>query len=162
MKPDVLNNVGKREDDSAREVATNNNCCSHDCDLSIKFIQYPSLYNHIPERIGCILDLWDFTNEINWDEVSSCLYINIKEKYKQSYSLPLFEIKIFAKKISRFLLINDIQNYYMTIEICKGKYSENKDCKIVYRDFVTPNNTIDVEALIDFVYMLPILLRNNA
>jgi hypothetical protein len=156
MKPNVLDNVGKREQNSAQILA--NNSCSQDWDFSVRFIQQPTLYNHIPERIGRILGFFDFAN-VNWNEDSSCLYIKIKDEYKRPYNLPLFEIKKIAKKISRFLLIKDIQNYYLTIEIYKGKYSAGSDRKIVYRDFVTPNNTIDVKALIDFIYLLPVQFK---
>lgn len=157
MRPAILDELSTNEQNCAHELAKK--ICSKDYDLCIRFIQHPILYNHIPERIGCILDMYDFSNDINWNEKSSILYIDIKDEYKQSHYIPLHKIKKFAKKIGKFFLLNNISNFYMNIEIYKGKCSESTDCKIVYRDYITANNTIDVKALIGFVYTLPILFN---
>lgn len=157
MKHDILDSLSKREQINAQQLV--NNSCSDVWDLSVKFIQQPALFNHVPERVGCIINKYDFTDELKWDEASCCIYVKIKDEYKKQYKIQLLKVKRFTKKISNFFLLKRISNFYMIIEVYLGKYSENSECKMVYRDYITSNNTINVKTLVDFIYELPILLR---
>ena len=157
MRPALLDSIGENKPDCAKIVA--NTCNSNDWDLSIIFIQRPTLFDYVPERVGCIMDMYDFTDEICWDEESCCLFVKIKDEYKKPYNFQLLKIKKFAKKIGRFFLLSRISKFYMSIEVYKGKYTKDSDCEMIYSDFVTSNDTINVKALVDFIYKLPVLLK---
>lgn len=159
MRPEIMDNKDFIEVYCADNTVDDSTSCSTNSDFSIKFVQYNTSFSQIPQRIGRIIDLYDFADEIVCDEKTSCLLVKIKDKYKQQFQFPLLKIKRLANRLSRFLQYVGTSDSFIAIEIYKGNCLVKPNNEMVYNDFVTPYFTIDVSKLATFVYMLPILFK---
>ncbi len=159
MKPEILDDKEFIENYCANTIIDDSTFYLPNFDLSIKFVQHDCSFKQITKRIGRIIDLYDYTDEIYCREELSCLLVTIKDEYKQSFSFPLLKIKRLANSLNRFLQYVGSPDSYIAIEVHRGNCLGNPNNEMVYNDFVTPYHTINVSKLAAFIYMLPILFK---